>query len=446
MRSSNRVSRRDFTKAGLYAGVTIMTAPGVAFSYARNEKLRMAAIGAGGQAGGGVNAGLGEQLVAVAEVDLDGRGKENIRKIREKSPSTKVYTDYRRLFDDHKQLDAVWVGTPDHHHFPATIRALEAGAGVYCEKPLTWSVTEARKLRAVAMARKLPTQMGNQGHSSESIRLICEYLGDGSLGDVQRVDCISNRGFSASKRPEGKPIPAGLDWEAWLGPAPQRDFHDGLHPFSWRGWRDFGTGSLGDMGCHTIDGAVWGLKLFEAESFDVEAETGSATDEGFPSKAKIVFTFPKRGPLPPVTLTWYHGGLLPPKPDVLTADEKVRGEGTYYYGTKGVMTSGSHCGEVRLLPASFHEATPKPKPVLPRSQRGHSGDFLAACRDANAPPPSSNFDYAARLTEIVLVGNIACLAGEKLTYDMKTGRTNSDKANALLTRRPRKGWEHGYDV
>jgi predicted dehydrogenase len=424
----------------------VITAPGAAFSYARNEKLRMASIGAGGQAGGGINAGLGEHLVAVAEVDLDGRGKQNIQKVRDQSPDTKIYTDYRKLFDEQKNLDAVWIGTPDHHHFPAAIRALEAGAGVYCEKPLTWSVAEARKLREMANAKKLPTQMGNQGHSSESIRLICEYIWDGALGEVTRVDCISNRGFSAGKRPASKPIPKGLDWDAWLGPATQRDYHDGLHPFNWRGWREFGTGSLGDMGCHTIDGAVWALRLTEAESFEVVAETGTPTEEGFPTKAKIIYSFPARGKMPAVTLTWYHGGLLPPKPEALAADEKVRGEGAYYYGIKGLMTSGSHCQDARLLPASFRESSSKPKPAIPRSRRGHGGDFLAACRDTSAPPPSSHFEYSARLTEIVLLGNIACLTGDKLTYDMKAGRTNSDKANALLVRQPRKGWTHGYDI
>ena len=442
--TSRRVSRRTFVKAGLFAGVTICTAPGVARSFQRNEKLRMAAIGAGGQASGGVNAGLREQLAAVAEVDPDGRGKQSLDKVRQQSPDTKLYTDYRKLFDEHPQLDAVWIGTPDHHHFPAAIRALEAGAGVYCEKPLTWSVAEARKLRETANARKLPTQMGNQGHSSESIRLICEYIWDGALGDVTRVDCISNRGFSADKRPAGKPVPAGLDWEAWLGPAPHREYHEGLHPFNWRGWLDFGSGSLGDMGCHTIDGAVWGLRLYEADAFDVEAELGEPTEEGFPKRAKIVYRFHKRGEMPAVTLTWYHGGLLPDRPEAFEAERKLLTQGTYYHGSKGLMASGSHCQDVTLIPESLAKETPKPKQVIPRSPHGHGGDLLAACRDSSEPPPSSNFDYSARLTEIVLLGNIACLAGEKLTYDMKQGRTGSDKANALLARRPRKGWEHGY--
>jgi predicted dehydrogenase len=441
-----QTTRRTFLQAGLFAGISVMTRPGIATSYAANEKLNFALIGVGGRAGAGVGPGLSEHLIAVAEIDPQERGKKNLQRIAKESPGTKVYTDFRELFDRHPKLDAVWIGTPDHNHFPAAIRALQAGAGVYCEKPLTWSVAEARKLRQVANEKKLPTQMGNQGHSSDSIRLIVEYLRSGSLGEVKAVDCISNRRFSAKGRPKPISVPPGLDWEAWLGPAPKRAYHAGLHPFSWRGWLDFGTGSLGDMGCHTIDGAVWGLKLFEVDTFEVEPQVGKPTREGFPPQAVIVYRFPKRGNMPPVTLTWYHGGKLPPRPEALGEKGKMLSQGTYYHGSKGMMSSGSHCQGVKLIPESFARETPKPKQLIPRSPKGHTGDFIAACRDQNAPPPSSHFDYSARLTQIVLLGNIACLAGEKLTYSMKEGRIlNHDAANALLARKPRKGWSDGYD-
>ena len=440
------VSRRDFVKAGLFAGVTIMTAPGVARSYQRNEKLRMACIGAGGRAAAGIGPALGEQLVAIAEVDPEGRGKSQIENVLKKSPDTKIYTGYRKLFDTHRELDAVWVGTPDHTHFGASILAMQAGAGVYCEKPLTWAVNEARILREVANQKKLATQMGNQGHSSPSIRTICDHLRGGSLGELQEVLCISNRRFSANTRPASKPAPAGLDWEAWIGPASYREYHDGLHPFSWRGWLEYGAGSLGDMGCHTMDGAVWGLKLYEADRFEVECLAGKPTEEGFPPEAEIVWRFPARGDLPPVTLKWIHG-RKPDRAEWMPADAPLLSEGTYYVGSKGVMTSGSHCQDVRLWPESFAKETPKPAQTVEPSPHGHTGDFLAACRDPDAPAPSGNFDYSARLTEIVLLGNIACLVGEKLTYDMREGRvTNNDRANALLVREPRKGWEAGYRV
>ncbi len=443
--ASSDVSRRGFVKAGLFAGITVMTAPGVAFSYARNEKLRMALIGAGGRAGAGVGPALGEQLVAVAEVDLEGKAKGNLDKIRKDSPDTKIYTDFRELFDKHGDLEAVWVGTPDHTHFPASIRAMEQGAGVYCEKPLTWAVNEARKLREVANQKKVATQMGNQGHSSESIREIVDHIRGGSLGEVKEVHCISNRRFSAGSRPASKPVPAGLNWEAWLGPASYREYHDGLHPFNWRGYLEFGSGSLGDMGCHTIDGALWALKLTEAPSFEVECEYGQPTEEGFPPEAIIVYRFPAMGDQPAVTFKWFHGGKLPPRPEALPEGEKMLSEGSYYLGSKGLMLSGSHCQGVRLIPDSFAKATPKPKETVARSPHGHTGDFLAACKDKSAPAPSSNFDYAARLTEIVLLGNIACRVGEKLTYNMAEGRvTNNERANGLLARNPRKGWEAGY--
>jgi predicted dehydrogenase len=432
-----------------YAGITWLFNPLTAFTYAANEKLDMACIGAGGQAGAGIGPGMSQNLIAIAEVDPDGKGKENIAKVLAKSPDTKIYTDYRKLFDAHPKLDAVWCGTPDHNHFGASIRALNAGAGVYCEKPLTWSIWEARRIREVAIAKKAATQMGNQGHSSGSIREICEHIWAGNLGDVKTVHCISNRNFSAGdKRPDSKPVPKGLDWEAWLGPATFRDYHDGLHSFSWRGYRDFGTGSLGDMACHTIDGAVWALKLNEAESFEVEAElrdtVNKNTQEGHAKQAVIVYKFPKRGEMPPVTLTWYHGGQKMPRPEALEEGRPLLSEGTYYLGDKATMCSGSHCGDTQLVPKKLNDETPKPKQVLPRS-KGHDRDFIDACKNKNATPPSGNFDYSSRLTEIVLAGNLAIAVNEKITYSLKDGKTNNDKANALLKREPRKGWELGYE-
>ncbi len=441
---SRRISRRRFLKAGAAAGTFLLVAPGVARTFAANEKLDMAAIGAGGQAAGGVGTALGQNCIAVAEVDLKGRGKKMIDKVRKEAPGAQIYTDFRKLFDAHPKLDAVWIGTPDHTHFPATVRAMAAGAGVYCEKPLTHNVQEARILRQLAATYKAPTQMGNQGHSSESIRRLCEYVWAGRLGDVTRVDAVSNRNFSAKGRPDPSDPPAGMDWQAWVGPAPFRAYHGGLHPFSWRGWLDFGTGSLGDMGCHTLDAAVWALKLDEAETCEVEAPEGKPTKEGFPPRAKIIWRFPARGAMPPVTVTWYHGGLMPPRPEALEENRKLQSQGAYYYGSKAVAQTGSHAGGFRIIPESQHRETEVPPITIPRVQGGHGGDFIRACKAPDGLPPSSHFTYAARLTEIIHLGNVACLAGEPFAYDFRTGTASGAKASDHLARPPRDGWERGY--
>ena len=439
-------SRREFLKCSALAAAGVLGAPYVATAAGKGEKLKMAVVGAGGRGRAGLGAAMNENLAAIADVDHRrvGRGLGNAKK---KFPNLKVYTDYRKLFDAHEDLEAVWVGTPDHSHFPAAIRALEAGAGVYVEKPLTHNLWEARKLREVAARKKLATQMGNQGHSSESIRIIVEYIRSGALGEIRKLHCVSNRSFGASRRPASKPVPEGLDWQSWIGPAPFRDYHDGLHPFSWRGWLDFGTASLGDMGCHTIDGAVWALKLYEASTIEVVAEEGNTNEEGYSRSARIVYRFPARGELPPVEMTWWNGGgkHLPPRPHELEEGRKQLSEGTYYYGTKAVMQSGSHCQSPRIIPEAKQKATPRPGKAIPRVP-GHTGDFLRACKDSTAPPPCSNFGYSAGLTEIVLLGTVALrCAREKLVYDMKAGHfTNSEKANGFIKREPREGWEFGY--
>ncbi len=441
---ARRRSRREFLRTSALVTAGVLGAPAVVRAQGK-EKLKLAVVGAGGQGGAGMGAARGEHLVAVADVDHKRAGK-NLDRAKKQFPELRVYTDYRELFDKHKGLDAVWVATPDHSHFPASIRALEAGAGVYCEKPLAHELWEARKLREVAEAKKLPTQMGNQGHAGESIRRIVEYIRSGTLGRIEKLHCVSNRSFGANRRPASKPVPQGLDWQSWLGPAPFRDFHDGLHPFSWRGWLDFGTGSIGDMACHTIDGAVWALKLYAADRIQVVAEDGGVNDEGFTGHARLVYSFPARGKLPPIQMTWWNGGgkHLPPRPPQVGANDKIVTQGAYYYGTKGLMSSGSHCQSPRIYPDELRRAAKVAKSI-PRVP-GHAGDFLRACKDSSAPRPCSRFAYSARLTEIVLLGAVALrCAGEKLVYDMKKGLfTNSEKANGFVRREPRKGWEFGY--
>jgi predicted dehydrogenase len=436
------ISRRGFLKGGAAAGTFLVVSPRIARAFEANAKLRMAVIGAGGMGGQGVRVGLDEHAVAVADADPEGRGAQGVAQLKGKFPDIRVYADYRKLFDAHPKLDAAWVATPDHNHFGATLRALEAGAGVYCEKPLTHNVYEARKIREVARAKGLTTQMGNQGHSSESIRLLCEYVWQGTLGDVTEVHALNGNDGAHYSAGRPAPVPKGMDWDAWLGPAAWREYVSGPHPVGWRGWIDFGTGILGDWFCHNADGAVWALKLNEADTVEVECELGKPTENNFCPKLRVAWRFPKRGEMAPVTLRWFLNERLP-RPPALEAGREVKGLASVYYGTKGMAVGGSHMGGVRLIPESFQQAVGRPKQVLPRAGGSHRNDFLSALRAGRKA--CSDFDYSARLTEIMHLGNIASRIGGKLTYDFRTGRfVNDPKADALLKRQPRKGWELGY--
>ena len=441
---TRRISRRGFLRGGAAAGTFLIVSPSMARTYAANEKLRMAIVGAGGQGGGGVRAGMGEHIVAVAEADPEGRGAKGVQQIKAKFPDAGLYTDYRKLFDEQTKLDAAWVATPDHNHFGATYRALGAGAGVYCEKPLTHNVHEARKLRELAAAKGLTTQMGNQGHSGESIRLLCEYVWQGSLGDVTEVHVRNGNDYANYTTGKPTEVPKGMDWNAWLGPAADRPYVSGPHPQGWRGWIDFGTGILGDWFCHNADGAVWALKLNEAETVEVECELGKPTANNFCPKLRIAWRFPKRGAMPPVTLRWFLNEPLP-RPPALEADRKSGNFASVYYGSKGMAAAGGWMGGVRLIPESFQKEVGRPKQVLPRVGGGHQRDFISSLRAGRKS--CADFDYSARLVEIMHLGNIASRVGvgEKLTYDFRAGRfVNNTRADALLTRRPRKGWELGY--
>ena len=420
-------------------------------TYAANEKIRFALVGIGGMGSKGVNVASNEQIVAAADVDVN-HAAGAIKRIKDKFADAKIYDDYRKLFDEQKQLDAVWVATPDHHHFPASVRALEAGLALYCEKPLCHDLFEARKLRALAKAKKVATQMGNQGHSGEHVRLLCEWIWQGSLGDVTEAHVrppYNQMDFGSREPGQPAAVPAGFNWDLWQGPVKEREFRSGIHPAKWRGWLDYGTGLLGDWFCHNADGAIWALKLYEADTCEVEAEGEEHNGTNWPHEARVSWSFPKRGDMVPCIMRWSSGVYnnydekpLPPTVDPKRIAETAS-QPSAYYGTKGTAVSGWWMNGTRLFPESFMQAVGKPKSVLPRVKGGHEADFLNAIRTGERS--SSDFDYAARLTEIMLVGNVALLVRGKLSYDFRTGKfTNSDKANALLKREPRKGWEFGY--
>ncbi len=446
---TKNVSRRQFLKTGTAASFLICSAR-TAFTYTANEKIRFALIGIGGMGAKGVNVALEEQIIAAADVDM-GHAAKSVEKIKGGAPGAKFYTDYRKLFDEQKQLDAVWVATPDHHHFHATVRALEAGLNVYCEKPLCHDVYEVRRLRALAQAKKVVTQMGNQGHSGESVRLLCEWIWQGALGDVTESHIRPPyKQMDYGSRDAGQPAqpPASLDWGLWQGPVQEREFRSGIHPSQWRGWLDYGTGLLGDWFCHNADGAVWGLKLHEAETCEVECEGEATNATNWAHEVRVSWSFPKRGSMVPCVMRWSSGiyNDYSAKPMPATVDPALVAATSQhpsaYYGTKGTAVSGWWMDSARLFPEAFMKEAGKPKKVIPRVNGGHEKDFLNAIRTGGRS--SSDFDYSARLTEIMLLGNIATRVREKLSYDFRTGRfTNSDKANALLKREPSKGWEFG---
>ena len=272
---NNPITRRRLLQAGAAASASVLIGPAaMARTYAANEKIRFGLVGIGGMGGKGVSVASGEQIVAAADVDVNHAGG-SIKRIKSRFADAKIYSDYRKLFDEQKHLDAVWVATPDHNHFPASVRALDAGLAVYCEKPLCHDIYEARKLRELAKAKKVATQMGNQGHSGEHVRLLCEWIWQGSLGDVTEAHIrppYNQMDFGSRTAGQPAPVPQGLDWNLWQGPVKEREFRTGIVPAKWRGWIDYGTGLLGDWFCHNADGAVWALKLYEADTCEVECE------------------------------------------------------------------------------------------------------------------------------------------------------------------------------
>lgn len=345
----------------------------------------------------------------------------------------RAYNDYRELLDK-EDVDAVMVATPDHAHAAIAMAALKRGKHIFCEKPLTYSVAEARRVAEAARQAGVATQMGNQGQATEAARAVCEMIWDGAIGAVREVHVWCPARFwkwslFEERPPETPPVPDGLDWDLWLGPAPQRPYHPEYHPWTWRNWWDFGTGQLGDLGCHKLSTVFRALKL--GHPVAVEASSTKLNPETYPLGVMARFEFPARGDLPPVTLTWYDGGLRPPRPAELEPDEAM--EEIIYIGEKGKLM-----GE-RLLPRSRMDNYRRPPKTLPRSQ-GHYHEWIAACR--GGPRPGSDFaDHAGLLTEVCLLGNVAVRAQKKLVWDGAGMRiANDESANRLLSREHRKGW------
>ena len=402
-----------------------------------------------------------DRVKAKARLDLMIRLKDQL-------PRAKRYQDYRDMLEHQKDIDAVFVATPDHMHATIASAAMDLGKHVYVQKPLTWSAEEARRLARRARETKVATQMGNQGHSLNDARLAVEYVQAGAIGEVREVHIWTNRpiGFwpqgvprpGAPKDPvdtlgwSGRnvnqrlaaalagsyPVPDTLAWNLFLGVAPVVEYHPIYHPFNWRGWIDWGVGAIGDMGAHLIDHSMWALNL----GFPTSVETVSTPFNGasYPLATQTFYDFPARGSMPPVRLTWYDGGLLPPKPEELGDEELNKGGGALLVGSKGKLLHETYGLKPRLLPKSLHESYGKPPQKLPRIDReDHEMNWVAAAKgkaDASCP-----FEYASRLTEVMLLGIVALRAGKKIDYDGANMHvTNVVAANDYLTRQYRQGW------
>jgi len=433
------LSRREFiagttlTLAGCAAG-----RPRVRYR-SRNGKLNVAGIGVGGRGGAIIGACENENVVALCDVD-DERGSGSF----ERWPNARRYRDYRVMLDKQKDIEAVTIGTPDHSHAPAAFMAMQRGIHVYVEKPLTHTIREARILRKAARKYGVATQMGNQGHTGEGVRRVCETIWCGLLGDIDEVHCWTNRPVwpqNLTRPAETPPVPSNLDWDLWLGPAPVRPYNDIYHPFRWRGWWDFGCGALGDMGCHVMDPVFWALNLGDAETCTVEpVALEGGNEETGPAWSIIRYDFPKRGHMPPVTVYWYDGGKRPPRPEGLGPEENLGGgSGSLFIGTEGFLVAGEYGDNPRLLPEAKMRDFTWPDPIIPRSP-GPNQEWTEACKGGR--PAGSNFEYSAPFTEMVLLGNVAIRAGGKIEWNSpKTRITNDRELNELISKRYRKGWD-----
>ncbi len=405
-----------------------------------NEKLNVAGIGAAGKGASDIAACSRENIVALADVDWN-RGAKTF----EKYPNAKRYKDFRQMLDKEKGIDAVTVSTPDHMHAIAAMWAMERGIHVYVQKPLTRTIWEARMLAQAARKYKVATQMGNQGHSNEGARQLCEMIWAGEIGAVREVHAWTNRPIwpqGIEKPLPEEPVPSTMDWDVWLGGSEKRPYNSGYAPFKWRGWYDFGCGALGDMACHILDAANWSLRLGAPSSIECVRQE-KKNPYTYPTKSIIKFDFPARGSMPPVTIYWYDGGLLPKRPEGLGPDVKL-GEGnngSLFVGEKGFITTGTYGAKTRLVPDEKMKGYKFPDPFLTRSP-GHANDWIRACKGGERA--CSNFDYAGPFTEWILLGTMALRFEGKLQWDSKNMKvTNNAQANKLVKPVYRKGWKLG---
>ena len=434
-------SRRIFLKTGL---ATVLAGPQLfAQAAAPARKLRIAGIGVGGIGRGNLNNMAGENVVAICDVD-----HAFAAPMFAKFPAATRWKDYREMLAKQSDIEAVLIATPDHTHAIIAMAALKAGKHVYCQKPLTHDIYEARQLAGVAAAAKgCVAVMGNQHHSSGGARKIVDWVRAGVIGDVTRVIAwcsLNYRPFgnapwaTLTDRPpaETPPVPATLDWDLWIGPAPTRAYHPTYHPARWRAWWDFGCGMMGDRGVHTLDASCWALDLTTPTSIE------GANEFIHPDKAHVRYQFPARGKFPALQLDW-HSGEKPAEVAELVGGRKVGDDqgGALIIGSRGIISHGTYpSGQVALFPETLMEDTRKVPATLPDLRGSHESIWIAACKGQG--PVSSDFGYAAGLTELTHLGNLAIHLGGKIDWDAQAGTsTNRPEAAALIRMPRRQGWE-----
>jgi len=463
---SQTASRRSFLKAAATAsgvvvatGLTGCASPrrrkleiGVpAGSAARRDKLRLAFIGTAGIGGYHLDKtkDLGITCPCFCDVDTNRMGKA-----AELYPQAARYQDYREMLErEAANIDAVMVGIPDHHHYPASMIAMKLGKHVYTQKPLTHTPWEARQLAKSAKQYGVVSQMGNQGHALEGWRLVYEWIHSGALGHVTETHTWSDRPIwpQGVNRPEGEdPVPSSLNWDVWLGPAPVRPYKAGpapdkpgpYHWFNWRGWWDFGNGALGDMACHTMDGVFWALDPGYPTSIEPVALTPK-TKGAFPKATVIKWKFPRIGKRRAFDAYWYDGGLKPPRPPELEANRNLPRTGNLFIGSKAtLMVSGDYGESPRIIPEALHKEIGKPPHMLERSP-GHVKEWVMACKGEKPKDfARSNFAYAGPFTESILLGNIALRVGRRIDWDGENMQiTNVPDANKYVNKTYREGWK-----
>ncbi len=444
----DRISRRQFTKAATVAVSAFTVLPSRVFG--ANERLNIAGIGIGGHGKQNIRACAGQNIVALCDVD-----SKYAAPVFNAYPNAARYTDYRVMLEKQKDIDAVIVATPDHTHAVISMAAIQSGMHVFCQKPLAHTLYETRKLTDAARVSNVQTQLGNQGHSAEGIRLVREWIQSGAIGDVKEVHAWTDRpdtgpwyaNFAARGLPIGSPpVPDSLAWDLWLGPAEEHAYHRAYHPFGWRAWLAHGTGALGDMGCHILDPACWALDLMNPISVTAEVKYHKPELKGLahPIAAKVTYEFGQRGKLCPMKLVWHDGTYEVPRPPMLESGRNLPASGALIFGEKETIMHGSHgASGARIIPETRMKNFQRPEKTIPRIKGGHEGDWIRACKDGR--PASSNFaDYGGQLTEMVLLGVAAQrMPGETLKWNPEKMEFDNSEANQYLHKTYRKGWSLG---